>query len=44
MSKYEKNGYIILGQIVRATGHPQGKKDDKFFDEIFSDLKLYGFQ
>jgi hypothetical protein len=42
MSKFSSKDYIVLGEIVKRTGHPQGKKGDTFFDPIIDDLKYYG--
>lgn len=42
--KYEKNGYTVLGEIVKTSKHPDGKQGDKFFDKIFNSLISYGIK
>jgi hypothetical protein len=42
IKKFENNGFIVLGDIVKEKGHPQGKKGDPFFDKIFEKLGSYG--
>jgi len=44
MNKYRQKDYIVLGAIVKQTGHPVGNKNDPFYKEIFVDLKSYGLQ
>jgi hypothetical protein len=44
MDKYEKNGYTVLGEIVKTSKHPDGIQGDKFFDKIFNSLISYGIK